>query len=186
MAGVSREIRNQLVSEELKEVPPGEVEAIERMIQGVVGSEFWREVSSGHDARTEFAITAAFGTDYLTGTIDRLYRDREGLWNLIDFKTDAVGPELLEQRVKSYEFQVGFYAYLLHRLVSASRVRATVWFASWVARPFHSVLHGPDFGRIESEIEEIIARIRDKEFQPPATPCPGCPFLPSGCPSRIH
>jgi ATP-dependent helicase/nuclease subunit A len=158
------------------------VEEIVRVVNNVITSECWKEVSRGQNAKTEFIITTAFGHDFLTGTIDRVYLDGDRIWNVLDFKTDNVASESLPGRIKEYEAQLKFYALLVHRFFSVSPVRASLLFASLVDTPFAEIYSSEALESFEHEIAQIISKIRNQEFAPKENPCASCLFLPTGCP----
>jgi ATP-dependent helicase/nuclease subunit A len=158
------------------------LEEITGEIEAVIASECWKEVSRGRNAKTEFTITTAFGGDLLTGTIDRVYQDANGIWNVLDFKTDTVTVENLASRVKEYVPQLKFYALLVHRFFGVAPVRATILFTSMVNQPFAETYSIAALEGMEQEIDRVISRIKNREFSPKENPCEHCPLIPRGCP----
>ena len=57
------------------------------------------------------------------GTIDLLYRDRDGAVVVVDFKTDAVDDRAIER----HRGQLGVYVRAVRRAMPAERVRAELW-----------------------------------------------------------
>ena len=54
---------------------------------------------------------------YLSGYIDRLYRDRNGLWHLLDFKTGRVESGQVAKAAAAYEMQMLVYALAVETIV---------------------------------------------------------------------
>jgi ATP-dependent helicase/nuclease subunit A len=150
-------------------------------VRSVTGSSFWQEVLLGQDARTEFTVSSVLGADYLSGTMDRVYRDKTGVWNVLDYKTDKVDRSSVGARAEGYWPQLQFYALLAHRFFGASRVRATLLFTSLVDAPLRQEYEAASLLAFESEIQETIIKIKNRVFTPSKVPCPVCPLKPEGC-----
>ncbi|MBI5473450.1 MAG: UvrD-helicase domain-containing protein [Ignavibacteriae bacterium] len=160
--------------------PMIELDAIVQSVLDLVGTDFWRDVQRGSDARTEFTIMTACGDDFLTGTLDRLYRDELGVWTIIDYKTDAVDAVRVKERVTLYEPQLKFYALLAHKLFGAERVNAHLYFAA-LQSPVRFTYVARELQQYEIELINVMQRIHSGDFPAPARLCDGCPFLPAGC-----
>ena len=159
-----------------------EMEAdVARAVNGILSSSFWQEVAAGTEARTEFAINTAFGNDFLTGTIDRLYRDREGVWTVLDYKTDRISRESVEARGTLYLPQMKFYAFLLHRLAGAPVVRTALLFTEHPDQPVRCALQKSDLEEFEKNLSSIILNIKNSIFPRANDACSECPFDSAGC-----
>ncbi len=75
-----------------------------------------RKVFSAKKYRNEVEVTSKIGEDYFTGTIDRMYKNEAGLWEVVDYKTNRITTEHLDATAKKYEWQIKAYAYLLSKL----------------------------------------------------------------------
>jgi ATP-dependent exoDNAse (exonuclease V) beta subunit len=156
-------------------------EEVTRAVLEVVGSSTWQGIIGGTESRTEFTISAPLGADYMVGTMDRIFRDRDRVWNLLDYKTDSVARGRLPERARDYLPQLQFYAVLLSEYFSASPVRATLLFSAFPEEPLRYEFSARDLQQIQREILGDMERIRKRDF-PPATPaCSQCPFRPAGC-----
>jgi ATP-dependent helicase/nuclease subunit A len=161
--------------------PSIEVEKIAASVLEVVRSRFWRDVMKGVETRTEFTIMAPMGNDFLTGTLDRVYRSDDGVWHVLDYKTDNVSRTALQQKASLYEPQLRFYALLIKKLFSTSDVHAHLLFSSFVDDPVSFVYSSAELDQFEAQICGIIASIRRNEFPRPMLPCADCPLAPEGC-----
>jgi ATP-dependent helicase/nuclease subunit A len=162
--------------------PSIELEALARSIAAVLDSQFWNDARRGTDVRTEFTIMAALGKDFLTGTLDRIYRDARGVWNVLDYKTDSLGGQSVHEKAKQYEPQVKFYSLLVHKFFSAPDVHATLLFSASVNEPVQFRYPATELHRYEEDVRAIIANIHSENFARNGKPCSTCPFLPHGCP----
>jgi ATP-dependent helicase/nuclease subunit A len=128
-------------------------------------SDFSREVLSSSDSRKEYALQARLKSgDILYGIIDCLYRDTNNIWTVLDYKTDAAtDPKRMELKNARYEFQIGFYAYLVHLLFpEEKRINAALFYTEreqLVRYTFES----DRFANMEMECERMIEIIRRNE-----------------------
>jgi ATP-dependent helicase/nuclease subunit A len=160
---------------------PSLVSDVASLVHGVLDSRAWEEISAGTDVRTEFSISASLGEDFITGTIDRLYRTPEGLWTVLDYKTDSVTDAELVERAGAYWAQLDFYALMVRRLCNAPFVRTRLLFAHHPDVVLQNVLDPDDLLRREDSVARIIARIKTGDFPPSHPPCHGCPMHPNQC-----
>ncbi len=151
------------------------------MVRAVLTSTAWTRIARGTDVRMEFSISAALGDDFITGTIDRLFRDETGLWTVLDYKTDAVTATDAPARAETYWPQLSFYAVMVRKLFAAEKVRLKILFAEQPALTIEKDLSIADLDAAEGEIVSTIALIKNGEFPAPPVPCSGCPLLPDGC-----
>ncbi|HEX7572965.1 MAG TPA: UvrD-helicase domain-containing protein [Bacteroidota bacterium] len=160
---------------------PSLIEDVASLVRGVLDSRSWKDISSGSDVRTEFSISASLGEDFITGTIDRLYRTPDGLWTVLDYKTDSVSAADLVERAGAYWAQLDFYALMVRRLCNAPSVRIRLLFAHHPDVVLQNVLGPDDLRRREESVARIIARIKTGDFPPSHPPCHGCPAYPNQC-----
>jgi ATP-dependent helicase/nuclease subunit A len=160
---------------------PSLVSDVVSLVRAVLNSRSWKEISAGKEVRTEFSISAALGGDFITGTIDRLYRAPDGLWTVLDYKTDSISGAELERRAAVYWAQLDFYAVMVRRLWNAPSVRTRLLFAHHPDVVLQKVLDTDDLLRQQESIARIIARIKTGDFPPSTPPCHGCPMHPNRC-----
>ncbi|MEJ2542546.1 MAG: UvrD-helicase domain-containing protein [Calditrichaceae bacterium] len=102
-----------IFNDELQNEFTSEIKFItERAMQSMEG----RKIFSAKEYRNEVEVTAKLGEDYFTGTIDRMYKNEEGLWEIVDYKTNWIDANQVETIAKKYEWQIKAYAYLLSKL----------------------------------------------------------------------
>jgi ATP-dependent helicase/nuclease subunit A len=74
-----------------------------------------KEVFTAPAFHNELSITMSLGDDFFTGTVDRIYKTAGGNWEVIDYKTNHITAEAVEQVGKKYEMQIKGYALLMSR-----------------------------------------------------------------------
>lgn len=161
--------------------PSIEIEKIAQSVLDVVRSEFWRAVQLGSETKTEFTLLAPIGRNFLTGTVDRVFKDQQNRWHVLDYKTDSITSSSLDQKAALYEPQLKFYALLVQKFFSATEVDAHLVFTSLVERPVHFHYDVRECNRFEQELRDVIARIEQGNFRRSGLPCNDCPFAPEGC-----
>jgi RecB family exonuclease len=163
--------------------PSIELGKLTQVVLGVMQSKFWKEVKKGTDVKTEFTIMTSFGDDFLTGTIDRLYRDGSGVWNILDYKTDSVTEDSVQEKTLAYESQLKFYALLVGKYFSVDEVQANLLFTSALDSPVQHRYSRRELRSFENELLSTLQKIHSGEFRREGRACNGCPFLPAGCSS---
>jgi ATP-dependent helicase/nuclease subunit A len=158
-------------------------EEITATLTAILRSPFWKKISGGTQASTEIALTGTLDGDYLTGTIDRLFLDDDGVWHIVDYKTDRVETSDLDNRVKVHLTQLKLYALLVARHHKSSLVRCTLFFSGLVDLPRTVTFSLEDLLQFENDLRKTINRINSLDFKPLQFPCPVCEFPPEGCQS---
>jgi ATP-dependent exoDNAse (exonuclease V) beta subunit len=182
-AHLAREVTRALGAERRLEGAAVEkfIDDVATSVEQVLASHLWKEAGAGAEVRTEFTISSVLDDDYLSGTMDRVYRDARGAWHVLDYKTDRVDAATLADRAEGYWPQLKFYSLLVHRYFSASEVTGTLLFTSLPEEPLRRTFDSEELLRFEDEIRRTITRIKAGDFRPSSVPCSGCPFAPQGC-----
>ncbi len=76
----------------------------------------WYSRLSGTERHSEFALDRRVGRFVLRGVFDLLFRNPQGLWEVVDYKTNRVDVAELPDVAAKYLFQVQAYAFLLEGL----------------------------------------------------------------------
>ena len=92
-------------------------------------SAFRREILAAQEAYAEQAFTLKLKNGYIHGIIDRICRDPQGGWHLIDYKTGPLKPEQRESEGRRYLRQLQIYALCLQgRYPAQHSYPATIYF----------------------------------------------------------
>jgi ATP-dependent helicase/nuclease subunit A len=150
--------------------------AIVRNVTSFLHSGFGAEVLSAPETKTEFTVSSLLGEDFVTGTIDCLYRDNGGIWRLIDYKTDAITVDELEARSELYKPQVAVYAWLIHRAFRQESVRASLLFLQHPSSPVHFDFVPSEFRRYEQVFRDVICRVKAGQFERKTNICRTCTY----------
>ncbi len=115
----------------------------------------------------------------LRGQIDLLYRDGNGAWHIVDYKSDRTAIEDIPAHALRYRRQMLLYALAAARMLDAPPADATLVFLRTGAT--HRFEIAPEsLTAIQQEIDELAARLaharRSGQFN--ATPSDRCRFCP--------
>jgi ATP-dependent helicase/nuclease subunit A len=137
------------------------VSEIEQLREQIAGSEYLQAVLAAK-ARNEIAITMRLGEDFLTGTLDRLYRDTEGNWCVIDYKSNRVTEATVDTAARKYGMQVKTYALLLSALYPGQNEYRVALYFTRIGAKRESVFSPDDVRELHSEFSAIVAEIRTR------------------------
>ncbi|TFH00647.1 MAG: hypothetical protein E4H13_06935, partial [Calditrichales bacterium] len=79
----------------------------------IAQSESLRSVMAAKEYRTEVGMISRINGDFLTGTLDRIYRNGQGSWSIVDYKTNNIDKSAVEKTAKRYQVQIEIYTILL-------------------------------------------------------------------------
>lgn len=160
---------------------PDNIAPILEEIERVVHSDYWKYLSRGTNSATEQSTIVSFGEHLLSGTIDRVFLPPEGNWTVLDFKTDRVSVGRVNEVAKSYEPQLAFYSYLIHRSREVPIVDATILFTSIPHSPLTKTYDLEFFSSFEKQLRQIFEVIDKQQFAAADTNCSRCLLYPSRC-----
>jgi ATP-dependent helicase/nuclease subunit A len=160
-----------------EQLEPGgaELERARDMVTAWLDSGLCQELRAHGAARPEMPFILRLGDSLVRGTID-LYAAGE-VPLVVDYKTDSVGTGGLDELVDRYGVQRAIYA--LAAAGRAERVRTAYVFLERPGEPVELELDRASLDAARTELEELIAGIRESRFgvtdEPHAALCWDCP-----------
>ncbi|MBN2423744.1 MAG: UvrD-helicase domain-containing protein [Calditrichaceae bacterium] len=114
---------NELINQVLFEFEVFENSLREQMTNDLIkykrqlsGSPAGRSVYNTGEYKNEISITMKIGNHYLTGTLDRIYKNSDQVWEVLDYKTNKISKDDVKKQSRHYLWQIKTYALLLSRL----------------------------------------------------------------------
>jgi len=166
----------------------GESARIAELLQTAVRSAPARRIATAREVRREhpFAFSLGAGEPLVTGVIDLLARESDGVWVVLDYKSDRVGPDIdlgvLVER--DYAVQRLLYALAVLRK-GASRVEIVHWFLDRPEDPVAVAFEAGERVALELSLAQRLARARERGFAVAGDPhrglCLTCPGRASLC-----
>ncbi len=128
------------------------------------GSARLQKILRAAEYKTEVVLTMKLAGQFFTGTMDRLWQNESGQWQVIDYKTNRLRGVAAESKMAEYELQAQSYALLLAGLFPQQE-KYTVQFAfiredQWAER----VYTAGDIARIRDEFSALIMQIVNEDW----------------------
>ena len=105
------------------------------MIGRFLASQRTAQIAAAEEVHRELEFLLAWppgnrrsGGRYLQGFVDCLYRDTVGGWHIIDYKTNRITAEMLEQEAAKYEMQMLVYALAAETILKQPPIELTLCF----------------------------------------------------------
>ena len=89
------------------------------MLDNLRRSRLFQEISGSSERHSEAPFTLQTPLGPLHGIIDLLYRDKQGRWTLVDWKTEWIQAEQVAERVEQHRLQVAVYALAARQILGA-------------------------------------------------------------------
>lgn len=121
-----------------------------------------QKIFSAKEYRNEVEVTAKIGDDYFTGTIDRIYKNEKGLWEVVDYKTNRISPDHVGSTAKKYEWQIKAYAYLLSKLYPEQQTYPVSLYFLHPDKIYHQSFDSKETNEIEKFFNQTIDNIKNK------------------------
>ncbi len=150
--------------------------AVVRNVTSFLQSDLGAEVLSEVETKTEFTVNSVLGDDFVTGTIDRLYRDASGIWHILDYKTDGIRKEDLSARSELYKPQLAVYAWLIQRAYRQESVRASLLFLQHPSSPVHFIFGPTETRKYEQIFRDVIEKVKSGQFDREIQICRTCTY----------
>jgi ATP-dependent helicase/nuclease subunit A len=192
----------QLVNEEVVTIETGDLEIArgraftetKPLVERYLHSELWHEMEQilwgGQPGRVQSEVEFVYhtGTLPLRGRIDKLIIHGDGRATVVDFKTNRITPEQVEEVARAYELQMRIYALAARQALRLDDVRGEFYFLEPNVR-FQVDQSRLDESPTAREIDELcrqilnVREIQDAIARPSPDRCRRCSCF-SFCPSR--
>jgi len=87
------------------------------MLDGVMRAPIFQQIQAARQVYREIPFTLPTSQVTLHGTIDLLMRDTEGVWHLVDWKTEWLNPDQRGMQAQDHLSQVAVYAHAAKQTV---------------------------------------------------------------------
>ena len=151
------------------------------MLRTCQAAPLWAPLAAAEKRFAELDFILDAGPVSLRGQIDLLYRDNEGAWHIVDYKSDRLGDdEDVAEHARRYELQMLIYALAAGRHLGAEPADAQLYFLR--TGRTHTLAISPDAIRAASErierlAKELILARRSGRFERRSSrACETCPY----------
>lgn len=130
-------------------------------------SKFLSTILNAKEYRNEVAITMKLEDNFLTGTIDRMYKNGNGLWEVIDYKTNKIDSKQIAKTAENYKTQIEVYALLLSSIFPKQKEFAVTLYFIQPDGYHKKVYEWDELNQIENKLMQTIIEI--KQYYPYTT-----------------
>jgi ATP-dependent helicase/nuclease subunit A len=130
-------------------------------VQRVSGSEQLSEILKAAEFANEVPAMRQIGPDLITGTIDRMYRNRDGRWEIIDYKTNRISRKQVEVTALKYQLQLQVYALLLEGMHPGQEYYQVNLYFTHIDVLYPAVFTAADLQKCAARIGQVIEAIKN-------------------------
>lgn len=139
-------------------------------------SAFWqgplgRRVAAARQVYREMPFVLRFDQTEVRGTVDLVFENADGRWEIVDYKSSAPGADDAQERSADYALQLGLYALAAGRWLGRPVARWSVHFLGSGVTVEREVTPA-DLEHTARDIKGIIAGVRDPGYN--YSTHPGC------------
>jgi ATP-dependent exoDNAse (exonuclease V) beta subunit len=105
-------------------------DTIDRHLDRVTSSTFYRRIQQAAKVYNEKQFHLEFRGRTLTGIMDRLFQESDGRWIVVDFKTNQLRTEDIQEKVRfeGYDLQLELYLWAISQILSTRQVEGVLFF----------------------------------------------------------
>jgi len=139
-------------------------------------SEEFKILNSFNHFHNELEVYLKEDDHFLYGIIDKLILN-EGRLIIVDYKTDDIEENEIQERVDNYTTQLKFYAYIVRSLFKeVYDMQLRIVFLKHSTKAVVVELNEKESGQIKQEIQLFLDSVRKHNFKPNYNHCSKCSF----------
>jgi len=123
-----------------------------------------KTVLEAREYRNEVSILMAIDSDFLSGTIDKMYINNEGIWEVIDYKTNRITEGQIAETAAEYTIQTEVYALLMSFLYPDQKCYPVMLYFTYPDLVHRTIFNKEDLNTIGRKIGDFIMQL--KQFDP--------------------
>lgn len=133
---------------------------IPALIKPFADSDFAEKIFAADDWKIEISLTMQLGDDFFTGTLDRIFRNAAGEWEVADYKTNNVSAANVPVAGEKYHMQMKAYALLMAQLFPQQSNYPVSLYFLMPERAYTITYSSTEIEEIRSEFTGLIAEIK--------------------------
>lgn len=139
-------------------------------------SEAYKDLMQFPNYHNEYEIYSKERDDYLFGIVDKLILEKNKVI-VVDYKTDEINPEEIEERAKNYSIQLKFYSYILSKLFeNIDKFETRLIFIRHPEKQIIESFSKSGLQFLSDEIAKMITVIRERSYTKNKAHCKNCLF----------
>lgn len=137
-------------------------------------SAFYGSLKSFPNYKNEFEIYIKENDYFLYGIIDKLLIENNK-FTIVDYKTDDISKEEINERAENYLPQLEFYSYIVSQFFGKKHeIELNLAFIKHPDKIFKRSINSDDFVKISLEIKEMVSVFRNGKFSKNLDHCNKC------------
>nr|NIS38234.1 hypothetical protein [Candidatus Saccharibacteria bacterium]NIW79120.1 hypothetical protein [Calditrichia bacterium] len=137
---------------------------IPKLLRSFSQSPFAQRIFSASRWKNEISLTMKLSEDYFTGTLDRIFLNSNGYWEVADFKTNNIRESEVKKTGEKYLMQMKSYAMLMAQLFPGQTDFPVSLYFLVPEREFSRAFSSRQIKEIKQEFTQLINQI--KQYYP--------------------
>jgi ATP-dependent helicase/nuclease subunit A len=137
---------------------------IEDLVEQIEKSQFIKPALSAEEFKNEVSILKQIGSDFITGTLDRVYKNDKDEWVVLDYKTNHIKAEDVSKTAMRYQVQIETYALLIASVHSEQEIFEICLYFIYPDKLYSERFDQVRLNSIEEKFNQVIEEI--KQFYP--------------------
>ncbi len=145
-------------------------------IKEFYSSDAYKDLMRFRNYHNEYEIYSKHGDYYLFGIVDKLIIEENKII-VVDYKTDDIIPEEIDERAKNYSIQLKFYSYILSKLFeNIDKFETRLIFTRHPEKQIIESFSKSGLQFLSNEITKMITVIRERSYTKNKAHCKDCLF----------
>ena len=152
------------------------VDDIKNDLSNFYSSKIYTEINSYSNYKNEFEVYLKENDYYLFGIIDKIIFDENSI-TIIDYKTDNISTEQINDRIENYLPQLIFYSYIIMKLfTSVKNINIKLIFIKHPDNLFSKSITNKELNSFGSYLKEAVKNMRIHNYNKNLKHCSKCLF----------
>lgn len=152
------------------------IDDIKNDLSNFYSSKIYTEINSYNNFKNEFEVYLKENDYYLFGIIDKIIFDENSI-TIIDYKTDNISAEQINDRIENYLPQLVFYSYIIMKLFpSVKNINIKLIFIKHPDNVFSKSLTNEELNSFGSYLKEAVKNMRIHNYNKNLKHCTKCLF----------
>jgi ATP-dependent helicase/nuclease subunit A len=138
---------------------------VEELAEKSRRSPFISGVLQAQNYRNEVKVMMPLESDFITGTLDKIYQNKDEQWEILDYKTNRLEQAQVAEVLQRYQIQIQTYVLLLFHLYPLQQQYIINFYFTHLDYNYPSIFSREDLPAIRQSLIQIIKEIKTR-FEP--------------------
>ncbi|MCK4753661.1 MAG: PD-(D/E)XK nuclease family protein, partial [Calditrichia bacterium] len=137
---------------------------INNLIEQIDNSQVIKPALAAKEFKNEVSILRQIGSDFITGTLDRIYKNDNDKWVVLDYKTNRIKSGEVSRTALKYQVQIETYALLIASVYPEQETFEICLYFIYPDKIYSEIFDHSRLNSIEEKFDQVIQEI--KQFYP--------------------